>query len=146
MTIEIINYQPRLNRQTRDTLRRLTISDRKWLIRIHHLIQQIPLCENCDPEFSQWFDMPNSRLPRQDQRARFQYNSPRSFAEGIERKLQQDLSAGDLSPRQCQGIESLWQMLAGLFAVPEIRFQDRDQEHLKPSGHAGALDQLFGEE
>jgi len=120
---ETITYKKRVGVNTKDTLRTVKDPDQHWL----KTVMLGYLClENTDPrpEFKQWFNKPNDKLPRQPMMNN-QYNTPKSFAEGILAKLEQDPKRRDLSPRQCDGIEELSQLMSDIYEIPRIVFEEQ---------------------
>lgn len=122
MPKEIITFKDKLNVQTKDTLRSISIQDQNWLKTV---MMAYTVLEYTDtrPDLKTWFNRPNTLLPRQP-RVNNQHNSPKSFCEGIIQKLEQAPNKRDLSPRQCSGIEELTRLMAGLYNddIPNIIF------------------------
>jgi hypothetical protein len=125
---EIIAFKDRLNVQTKDTLRSISLTDQNWLKTV---MMAYTVLEYVDtrPDFKTWFNRPNTLLPKQP-RANNQHNSPKTFCEGIIQKLEQDPRRRDLSPRQCQGIEELTRLMAGIYedSIPVIVFVKQGQQ------------------
>jgi len=120
---ETITYKNRTGVTTREVLRSITEPDQHWL----KTVMLGYLClESVDPrpEFAEWFNKPNEHLPRQPLVAN-QHNSPKSFCEGILAKLEQNPKRRDLSPKQCEGIEQLTQLMQDIFPTPRIVFAER---------------------
>ena len=120
MTTEKIVFRDKRGVQTKDILRTVSDKDQEWIktVMLGYLV-----LEQADPrpEFTEWFNRANDRLPKQPQQNN-QHNSPKSFAVGIIDKLEQSTSRRDLSPKQCTGIEELSDMLSDMFDLPQIRF------------------------
>lgn len=131
MSKEIITFKDKLNVQTKDTLRNIRIEDQNWLKTV---MMAYTVLEYVDqrPDFKIWFNRPNTLLPKQP-RANNQHNSPKSFCEGIIEKLEQAPTRRDLSPRQCQGIEELTRLMAGIYndEIPNIVFVKQGQQSPK---------------
>ena len=131
MSKEIIIFKDKLNVQTKDTLRSISIEDQNWLKTV---MMAYTVLEYVDtrPDLKTWFNRPNTLLPKQP-RANNQHNSPKSFCEGIIEKLEQAPNRRDLSPRQCQGIEELTRLMAGLYNddIPNIVFVKQGQQTAK---------------
>jgi hypothetical protein len=125
---EKIIFKDKLNVQTKDTLRSINAVDQNW---IKTVMMAYTVLEQWDkrPDFKTWFNRPNTLLPRQP-RANNQHNSPKTFCEGIIEKLEQAPNRRDLSPRQCQGIEELTRLMAGLYndSIPTIEFVKQGQQ------------------
>lgn len=123
MTKEKIIYKKRVGVNTKDTLRTIADPDQHWL----KTVMLGYLClESADPriDFKVWFNKPNENLPRQPQHNN-QFNSPKSFSQGILDKLEQDPRRRDLSPRQCDGIEELTKLMTTIYDIPKIEFEER---------------------
>ena len=119
---ETITYKNRTGVTTKDILRTIAQPDQHWL----KTVMLGYLClESVDPrpEFKQWFNKPNDNLPRQPLVGN-QYNSPKTFCEGILAKLEQDPKRRDLSPRQCEGIEQLTKLMSEIYDIPNIVFAE----------------------
>jgi len=52
------------------------------------------------------------------------FTRQKDFAEGILSKLEQDPKRRDLSPRQCEGIEELSQLMSDIYEIPRIVFEE----------------------
>jgi hypothetical protein len=100
-----IYYKDQVGRDTKDVLREITPDDQNYIKRVMSAYKELAEHEP-RPEFGAWFDMPNTKLPRQP-RQNNQHNSPRTFCDGIIDKLNQAKNRRDLSPKQCDGIEAL---------------------------------------
>ena len=119
---ETITYKKRTGVTTKDILRTVKPQDQHWL----KTVMLGYLClESVDPrlDFKTWFNKPNEHLPRQPLVGNA-YNSPKTFAEGILAKLEQDPKRRDLSPRQCEGIENLTKMMSEIYDTPNIVFEE----------------------
>jgi hypothetical protein len=128
---QTVYYRPLVGRDTKDVLRELNTADQEYIKLV--MACYMALCE-VDPrkEYAEWFDMPNDKLPRQT-RVGGQRNSPRTFCEGIIEKLNQSPNRRDLSPRQCDGIESLSRDIAEIFDnCPSIAFANKATRNVKP--------------
>jgi hypothetical protein len=130
MTTEKIVFKDRRGVQTKDILRTVSNPDQEWIktVMLGYLV-----LESADPrpEFKTWFNQANDRLPKQPQHNN-QHNTPKSFAQGIIDKLAQPLNRRDLSPKQCQGIEELSNMLSEIFELPQIKFVEA---HMKSTAN-----------
>jgi len=119
---EHITYKLRQGVKTRDPLRSLNVQDQQWL---RQVLTAYMLLQDYDPrpEFNQWFNKPNEKLLRQPQKNN-EYNSPRSFCQGVIEKLSQTPKRRDLSPKTCTGIETLTVLMAEIHGnqIPEIKF------------------------
>jgi hypothetical protein len=122
---ETITYKNRSGVNTKDVLRTINNPDQHWL----KTVMLGYLClESVDPrpEFKEWFNRPNDNLPKQPFMNN-RHNTPKSFAEGILAKLEQDPRRRDLSPRQCDGIEQLSTLMNAIYDIPEIEFELQGQ-------------------
>ena len=120
---ETITYKKRTGVTTKDILRTIKPQDQHWL----KTVMLGYLClESADPrqDFKDWFNKPNEHLPRQPLVGNA-YNTPKSFAEGILAKLEQDPRRRDLSPKQCLGIENLTRMMSEIYDTPNISFEEQ---------------------
>jgi len=123
MNKQIITYRNRVGVNTKDVLRTIKPEDQHWL----KTVMLGYLClESVDPrpEFKAWFNQTNEHLPKQPLMNN-RHNTPKSFAEGILSKLEQDPKRRDLSPKQCEGIESLTKMMNGIYDTPKIVFEEQ---------------------
>ena len=125
--METILYKNRAGVNTKDVLRSINEQDQHWLKTV---ILGYLVLENADPrpEFKQWFNKPNDKLPRQPLVGN-QFNSPKTFCQGILAKLEQDPKRRDLSPRQCEGIETLTSLMSDIYEIPYIRFVQRGHQN-----------------
>lgn len=124
MNKEKIIYKKRVGVNTKDTLRTIADKDQHWL----KTVMLGYLClESADArtDFRTWFNTPNEKLPRQPQHNN-QFNTPKSFSQGILDKLEQDPRRRDLSPRQCDGIEELTTMMTTIYDIPKIEFEEQN--------------------
>ena len=120
---EIITYKPRTGVTTKDILRTIKPDDQHWL----KTVMLGYLClESVDPrqDFKDWFNKANEHLPRQPLVGNA-FNTPKTFAEGILAKLEQDPKRRDLSPKQCLGIENLTKMMNEIYDTPNIVFEEQ---------------------
>ena len=128
MSKEIIIFKDKLNVQTKDTLRNISLADQNWLKTV---MMAYTVLEYVDdrPDLKTWFNRPNTLLPRQP-RVNNQHNSPKSFCEGIISKLEQAPNRRDLSTRQCQGIEELTRLMSEIYddKIPKIVFVKQGQQ------------------
>ena len=131
MSKEIIIFKDKLNVQTKDTLRSISIQDQNWLKTVM-MAYTVLEYRDSRPDLKTWFNRPNTLLPKQP-RHNNQHNSPKTFCEGIIEKLEQAPNKRDLSPRQCQGIEELTRLMAGLYNddIPNIVFVKQGQQSPK---------------
>lgn len=130
---QTIYYKPVVGRDTRDTLRNTTPQDQAYLRRVMECYQQLAITDP-RPEFAQWFDMPNNKLPRQPQKNN-ERNTPRTFCQGIIDKLNQAPNRRDLSPKQCEGIEALSQDISEMYTTdhcPSIEFKNKLTFNVNP--------------
>lgn len=127
MTTETILYKNKSGVNTKDVLRSVNEQDQHWLktVMLGYLV-----LENTDPrpEFKQWFNTSNDKLPRQPLVGN-KHNSPKTFAEGILAKLEQDAKRRDLSPKQCEGIEVLSSLMSDIYEIPNIKFTERGHQN-----------------
>ena len=100
-----IYYKDLTGRDTKDVLRKISTQDEEYLRRVFIAYKQLYDAEPRN-DFRTWYDQPNKELPRQP-RMNNQHNSPRTFVDGIYDKLSQAKNRRDLSPRQCDGIETI---------------------------------------
>lgn len=127
---ETIVYKNRTGVNTKDVLRIINTEDQHWL----KTVMLAYLClEHVDPrpEFKQWFNKANDKLLRQP-KVNNEFNSPRSFSQGIIDKLEQDSKHRDLSPKQCQGIEELSKLMSEIYEIPNIVFEERGYKPHNP--------------
>jgi hypothetical protein len=120
---ETITYKKRIGVNTKDVLRTIKLEDQHWL----KTVMLGYLClESADPraDFKIWFNKPNDKLPRQPLVGNA-HNSPKSFAEGILAKLEQDPKRRDLSPKQCEGLEQLSMLMSDIYDIPRIVFEEQ---------------------
>ena len=120
---ETITYKNRVGVNTKDVLRGIKPDDQHWLktVMLGYLCLEFT---DPRPEFKAWFNQTNEHLPKQPLMNN-RHNTPKSFAEGILSKLEQDPKRRDLSPRQCEGIESLSKMMNGIYDTPKIVFEQQ---------------------
>jgi hypothetical protein len=124
---EIIYYKQQSNRQqSGEYLREISLPDQDYV----KLVMQcyIALAEvDPRPEFREWFDMPNPKLPKlKDQGSGF--NSPRTWCQGIIEKLSRAPTKRDLSPRQCNGIQALSEEISIIYDLglcPSLAFVNK---------------------
>jgi hypothetical protein len=126
---QTIYYKEQLGRETKDVLREVSDPDQNYVKRVMNAYKE--LAENEPrPEFKQWFDMPNTKLPKQP-RMNNQHNSPRTFCDGIIDKLNQAPNRRDLSPRQCDGIEALSAEIEQMYdenLCPSLVFKNKTEK------------------
>ena len=122
MAYETIYYKDRTGVQTKDILRDINSADQNWLKTVMACYLALEYVDSREL-FAQWFNTPNEYLPKQPKHNN-QYNSPKSFAEGIIDKLNQKPNRRDLSPKQCDGIEQLSKQMATIYndSIPSIKF------------------------
>jgi hypothetical protein len=134
---EIITYKPRTGVTTKDILRTINLPDQHWI----KTVMLGYLClEGVEPRpiFREWFNKANEHLPKQPKVGN-QHNTPKSFAEGILAKLEQDPKRRDLSPKQCEGIEQLTKMMSEIYDIPNIVFIEKGKEKMMTS----SFDEFF---
>ena len=131
MTREIILYKERTGVATKDVLREITLADQQYLKKV--MICYLKL-ESVDPrpDFAIWFNTANPALPRQPKHNN-QHNSPKTFALGIIEKLEQSQNRRDLSPRQCQGITELTELMSQIYEIPTIDFHLKSMKNIPAS-------------
>ena len=139
---QVIYYKVKYSENTKDPLREISQTDQTHIKKVMQCY--LDLVE-ADPreEFAAWFDMPNPQLPSQP-RNNYQRNSPRTMAQGVIEKLNQSPNRRDLSPRTCEGIETLSQHIADCYGrdiCPTIRFKDASLKNM-PRLPAG-FDKVF---
>lgn len=126
MAKETIYYKPQIGRATKDVLRELTLEDQNYIKKVMDCYRQLAELDT-RPEFKQWFNSENHHLPRQPLNNN-RHNSARSFCDGIIDKLNQAPNRRDLSPKQCDGIETLSQHIAACYdqgLCPTIEFKNK---------------------
>lgn len=125
MTEQVIYYKIKQGIKTNDPLRELNQQDQNYIKQVMECYMALAKADP-RPEFAQWFAMPNPALPPQKERGGLR-NSAASWCEGIIEKLSRAPHRRDLSPRQCQGIETLSEHIADCYDrehCPTIRFKD----------------------
>lgn len=142
MTTHVIYYRIKPSENTRDPLREISREDQEYLKRVMTAYLMLP---SVDPreEFAAWFNMPNPQLPSQP-RKNYERNSMRSMAEGVIEKLSASPNRRDLSPRTCDGIETMSQQIADCYdrdLCPTIQFRDATLKNM-PRLPAG-FDKVF---
>ena len=138
MSKEIIIFKDKPNVKNKDTLRSINAADQNWLKTV---MMAYTVLEHIDtrPDLTVWFNRPNTLLPKHDARENYRHNSPKSFCEGIIKKLEQGPNGRDLSPRQCEGIQELTRLMAGLYNddIPNIVFVKQGQQSPKLESFTG---------
>lgn len=142
MTTQIIYYRVKNSVNTKDPLREISLADQNYLRQVMTAYLMLP---EADPreEFSAWFNMQNPQLPSQP-RKNYERNSVRTMAEGVINKLNQPPNKRDLSPRTCEGIETISQQIADCYdrdLCPTIQFRDASLKNM-PKLPAG-FDKVF---
>jgi hypothetical protein len=124
-----IYYKDLLGRQTKDVLRELNKDDENYVRRVMNAYKDLAQVDP-RPEFGQWFDTPNPKLPKFKDRGRG-HNSPRTWCDGILSKLSQ--VGRDLSPVQCSGIETLSSEIEEMYEenlCPSLEFKNKADKDL----------------
>lgn len=121
---QTIFYKPKTGVNTRDTLRQLNDADIAHLLKVMQCYLKLA---KADPrwQFEDWFNKPTKLLPLQGRDNGYKPNSPKSWCEGIIDKLTKQ--GRDLSPKQCEGIETLSIEIAKWYdgQCPTIEFKNK---------------------
>lgn len=128
---QVIYYKVKQGIKTNDPLRELSQQDQNYIKKVMECYLELSKIDP-RPEFAEWFNMPNKALPPQKERGG-ERNSAHSWCEGIIEKLSRAPHRRDLSPRQCEGIETLSEHIADCYSrdiCPTIRFKDSSLKNM----------------
>jgi hypothetical protein len=135
----IYTYAVQHNVKTRDPLRRIT---RRQLFQDHLDYWWTTLERTTSKSRQRVWTSATQALPKATviEGKEYRYQTPREYIEGIREKISR--SAGyDLSPRQCEGIETFSQWFGMEYGEAPVVFEDKDI--IKPV-RPDSYDDLFG--